>query len=63
MDRQSKEKEVQEAYQELQRLEAIQRNMLKQSGEISESLEEKLRDTKARYEAAKEELNDVRRTA
>jgi hypothetical protein len=37
--------------------------MLKQSGEISESLEEKLRDTKARYEAAKEELNDVRRTA
>ena len=63
MNRQAKQLEVNEAYEELQRLEAIQRDVLRKGGEISDSLESKLRDTRSRYEAAKEELNDLSRIA
>lgn len=62
MSRESKELEVQEAYQELQKLEAIQRDVLRRDGEISDSLELKLRDARARYEAVKEALeNPIRK--
>jgi putative IMPACT (imprinted ancient) family translation regulator len=62
MSRESKELEVQEAFQELQKLEAIQRDVLRRDGEISDSLELKLRDARARYEAVKETLeNPIRK--
>lgn len=62
MNRESKELEVQEAYRELQKLEAIQRDVLRREGEISDSLELKLRDARAHYEAVKEALeNPVRK--